>query len=48
MSLSDQEILELHELLDALVENNLAGERRKRLEAIGIVWNARLPSTPGD
>ena len=32
MSLSDQEILELHELLDALVENNLAGERRKRLE----------------
>ena len=32
MSLSDQEIIELHELLDALVENNLAGERRKRLE----------------
>ena len=32
MSLSDKEILELHELLDALVENNLAGERRKRLE----------------
>ena len=32
MSLSDQELLELHELLDALVENNLAGERRKRLE----------------
>ena len=32
MSLSDQEILELHELLDALVENNLAGQRRKRLE----------------
>ena len=32
MSLSDQETLELHELLDALVENNLAGERRKRLE----------------
>ena len=32
MSLSDQEILELHELLDALVENNLAGERFRRLE----------------
>ncbi len=32
MRLSDREILELHELLDALVENNLAGERRKRLE----------------
>ena len=32
MSLTDEEILELHELLDALVENNLAGKRLRRLE----------------
>lgn len=32
MSLTDKEILELHELLDDLVENNLAGARRQRLE----------------
>ena len=32
MRLSGKEILELHELLDALVENNLAGERLRRLE----------------
>ena len=32
MSLTDEEILELHELLDDLVENNLAGKRLRRLE----------------
>jgi len=32
MKLSDQEILELHELLDGLVENNLSADKRKRLE----------------
>ena len=32
MSLTDKEILELHELLDDLVENNLAGARRQRLQ----------------
>ena len=32
MGLTDKEILELHELLDDLVENNLAGERLRRLE----------------
>ena len=32
MGLTDNEILELHELLDDLVENNLAGERLRRLE----------------
>lgn len=32
MSLTDDEILELHELLDDLVENNLAGKRLRRLQ----------------
>ena len=32
MRLTDQEIIELHELLDDLVENNLAGKRLRKLE----------------
>ena len=32
MKLTDQETLELHELLDGLVENNLSAEKRKKLE----------------
>ncbi|MFP6854290.1 MAG: hypothetical protein VB980_00795, partial [Opitutales bacterium] len=32
MSLTDEEIIELHELLDDLIENNLAGKRLRRLE----------------
>ena len=34
MKLSDQELLELHELLDGLVENNLSAEQRERLEGL--------------
>ena len=32
MSLSDKETLELHELLDGLVENNLSPSRKAKLE----------------
>ena len=32
MSLTDEETLELHELLDGLVENNLSPAKRARLE----------------
>ena len=32
MSLSDEEILELHELLDGLVENNLSPSKKSKLE----------------
>src|SRR5262245_33043772 len=32
MSLNDREILELHELCDALIEGNVTGAKRARLE----------------
>jgi anti-sigma factor RsiW len=32
MSLEDHEIIELHELLDALVENNLPKDKLRKLE----------------
>ena len=34
MNLSDEQILEIHELLDCLVENNLSSDQKKRLEKV--------------
>ena len=34
MNLSDEQILEIHELLDRLVENNLSSDQKKRLEKV--------------
>ena len=34
MNLSDEQILELYELLDRLVENNLSSDQKKKLEKL--------------